>query len=200
MWADVLIAQGVLRAEQVDPSYDGSPARFISELGAIAQQGFITAEPYLYENEFEAWARPVAGQTLHDAGYEIYAGMLTINPSRQNELDGCLQRLVPVIQQAIIDYATDPAAANDIIVAATDAYGDAWTQTRGLTDWSVVRQVELGIIGNGPNNTVGDFDVERQERLAKMFSVAELTPDSLKSSPDLGVLWTNQYINPSIGF
>ena len=34
-----LIAAGVLSNDQVDPSYDGSPARFIAE-GNIAQQGY----------------------------------------------------------------------------------------------------------------------------------------------------------------
>ncbi len=45
--------------DQIDPSYDGGPSRFISEDGAIAQQGFASSEPFLYEQVFEDWMRPV---------------------------------------------------------------------------------------------------------------------------------------------
>ncbi|MFV2038820.1 MAG: hypothetical protein ACC660_01100, partial [Acidimicrobiales bacterium] len=59
VFADIFVAQGIWSADQVDPSYDGSPARFVAEQGAIAQQGFASAEPHLYENVFEDWAKPV---------------------------------------------------------------------------------------------------------------------------------------------
>ena len=50
--------EGVLSDDQVDPSYDGGPSRFISEGGAIAQQGFASSEPFQYEEVFEDWLRP----------------------------------------------------------------------------------------------------------------------------------------------
>ena len=50
-FSDVFVAEGIWNADQVDPSYDGSPARFIAEDGKIAQQGFASAEPYKYEND-----------------------------------------------------------------------------------------------------------------------------------------------------
>ena len=37
-YAEIFVAQGVLSADQIDPSYDATPARFIAEQGAIAQQ------------------------------------------------------------------------------------------------------------------------------------------------------------------
>ncbi|MGI9614840.1 MAG: hypothetical protein ACR2QO_18160, partial [Acidimicrobiales bacterium] len=40
VFAEIFVAQGIWSEDQVDPSYDGGPARFISEGGAIAQQGF----------------------------------------------------------------------------------------------------------------------------------------------------------------
>ena len=39
------------RADQVDGSYDGTPAAFVAAGGADAQQGFGSAEPYIYEHE-----------------------------------------------------------------------------------------------------------------------------------------------------
>ena len=81
-FADVFVAEGIWNEDQIDPSYDGSPARFIAEDGAIAQQGFASAEPYTYENVFEEWGKPVAFQTLHDAGFEVYSQTLSIVPDQ----------------------------------------------------------------------------------------------------------------------
>ena len=44
---------GVLETGQVDGSYNGTPALFIADEGKSAQQGFGSAEPYLYENEID---------------------------------------------------------------------------------------------------------------------------------------------------
>ena len=38
-YAEIFVAQGVLSADQIDPSYDATLARFIAEQGAIAQRG-----------------------------------------------------------------------------------------------------------------------------------------------------------------
>ena len=85
-FAEVFVAEGIWNEDQVDPSYDGSPARFIAEDGAIAQQGFASAEPYKYENEFEEWGKPIAFQTLHDAGFEVYSQTLSVRPDKLEEL------------------------------------------------------------------------------------------------------------------
>ena len=69
VFAEVFIAQGIWSADQVDPSYDGSPANFIMNGGTIAQQGFASAEPYDYEKVFTDWGKPVKLQLLHDAGF-----------------------------------------------------------------------------------------------------------------------------------
>ena len=76
---DVFVSEGVVSADQIDPSYDGSPARWVSENGAIAQQGFASAEPYVYENEIEEWAMrtlihvasmdPDGAQALNGVGF-----------------------------------------------------------------------------------------------------------------------------------
>ena len=92
-FTDVFVAEGIWNADQIDPSYDGSPARFIAEDGAIAQQGFASAEPYTYEHVFEDWGKPVAFQTLHDAGFEVYSQTLAVVPD-QLEDAGAVPRAV----------------------------------------------------------------------------------------------------------
>ena len=50
-YMDFLTGRGILSNDQVDGSYDGDPSLFIADEGKAAQQGFGSAEPYLYENE-----------------------------------------------------------------------------------------------------------------------------------------------------
>ncbi len=189
-----LLSSGQVVEGQLDPSYDGAPVVFIAEGGAIAQQGFASAEPYNYEFVFEDWGKPVDFQLIHDAGWETYAAPLAVLQDRFDELSPCLTEFVPVVQQAVVDYVADPAATNALIVEAVAAYEDFWVYDDALAQWSVDKQVELGLVGNGPNATVGDFDIERLERFipiaSEVFGAEGITPDDLV---------TNEFIDSSIG-
>ncbi|MFP5331727.1 MAG: ABC transporter substrate-binding protein, partial [Acidimicrobiia bacterium] len=155
-FGDVLVAQGILSADQIDPSYDGSPARFIAEGGAIAQQGFASAEPYNYEFVFEDWGKPVAFQLIHDAGFQVYSQALSIRAGDLETLRPCLEQLVPIMQQAAVDYANDPARVNAMIIDAVEQYDSFWVYDEGVAQYSIDTQVALGLVGNGPDGTIGN--------------------------------------------
>ena len=103
-FTDVLVGQGILHEDQIDPSYDGGPTRFIGENGAIAQQGFASSEPFQYEFVYEDWMKPVAYQTIHDAGFQVYSQTLAIRPEDLETLRPCLELFVPVVQQSAVDF------------------------------------------------------------------------------------------------
>ena len=194
-FADVFVAEGIWHADQIDPSYDGSPARFVAEDGAIAQQGFASNEPYTYEH-LEEWGRPVRFQTLHDAGFEVYAQMLAIVPDRLEELRPCLELFVPIVQQAAIDYIEAPDRANAIIIDAVEQYDTFWTYDEGLAQYAVETQRDLGIIGNGPDGTLGNFDEQRVQRVIDQISDAGLdVPEDLTAAD----LVTNEFVDMNIG-
>jgi hypothetical protein len=197
VFSEVFVAQGIWSANQIDPSYDGSPARFIAEGGAIAQQGFASAEPYDYENTFSDWGKPVAFQTLHDAGFEVYAATLGIRPDQKDELDDCLKEIVPVFQQSVVSYINSPERTNAIIVDAVEQFADSWTQSMEITAWSVEQQKELGLVGNGPDDTVGNMVGDRIQGVIDGMSQAGMAVPSGLSANDL---FTNEYIDESIGF
>jgi len=197
VFSEVFVAQGIWSADQIDPSYDGSPARFIAEGGAIAQQGFASAEPYDYENTFTDWGKPVAFQTLHDAGFEVYAATLGIRPDQKAELDDCLKEIVPVFQQSVVSYINSPERTNAIIVDAVEQFADSWTQSMEITAWSVDQQKDLGLVGNGPDDTVGNMVGDRIQGVIDGMSQAGMAVPSGLSADDL---FTNEYINESIGF
>jgi hypothetical protein len=197
VFSDVFVGNGTWSRDQVDPSYEGSPARFIAEDGAIAQQGFASAEPYTYEHVFEEWMKPVAYQTLHDAGFQVYSQTLAVRAAELEELRPCLEQFVPIVQQAAIDFVNAPDRANAIIIDAVDQYDDFWVYDQGLADYSVETQVALGLVGNGPDDTLGNIDEARvQTVIDQMRDDAGLdVPDGLVAAD----LFTNDFIDPNIG-
>ena len=193
---DVFVAEGVITKDQIDASYDGSPARFISEGGKVAQQGFASAEPYQYKNEFMDWGKDVAYQLIHDAGFEIYAAPLAIRAEDKEALAPCLKKFVPIVQQAAIDYSKDGARANAIIIDAVAKYADFWVYGEGVAAFSQQTQKELGLIGNGPDKTLGNFDMDRANKVLQQMKDAGLdVPAELKAED----IYTNEFIDSNIG-
>ncbi|HSJ29201.1 MAG TPA: ABC transporter substrate-binding protein [Acidimicrobiia bacterium] len=195
-FVDVLVAQGILQADQVDPSYDGSPGRFIASRGEIAQQGFASAEPYTYEFVFQEWGKPVEFQLIHDAGFQIYGQALAVRAAGLDTFRPCLERLVPIMQQAAVDYARDPSRVNAMIVDVVDRYDSFWVYEQGVAEYSVATQLELGLVGDGPDSTLGNMDPTRvQAVIDAMVSAGMNVRDGL-SAADIS---TNEFIDPAIG-
>lgn len=196
-FADVFVGQGIWNAGQIDGSYDGSPTRFIAEGGAIAQQGFASAEPFTYEHVFTDWGKPVAYQTLHDAGFQVYSQTLSVRPEQMEELSPCLEKFVPVVQQAQIDYIGAPERANAIIIDAVEQFNDFWQYDEALAEYSVQTQRDEGFVGNGPDDTLGNMEAERiQTVIDQIRDDAGLqVPEDLEAAD----LFTNEFIDPDIG-
>lgn len=195
-FTDVLVGQGVLTEEQIDPSYDGGPTRFIGENGAIAQQGFASSEPFQYEFVFEDWMKPVAYETIHDAGFQVYSQTLAIRPEDLETLRPCLELFVPVVQQSAVDFIADPARTNAAIVDIVEQYDTFWTYTPELAEYSVQTQLELGLTGNGPDDTLGNMDEARIATVLEQVRDAGLeVPEDLEPT----ALFTNEFIDESIG-
>ncbi len=194
---EVFIAQGIWSRDQVDPSYNGSPARFVAENGSIAQQGFASSEVYTYEYIYEEWGKPVAFQLLHDAGFEIYSQTISIRPRELDELSPCLEKVVPIIQQAAVDFIASPGRANAIIVDAVEKYQDFWVYQPDLAEFSVQAQIDFGLIGNGPDDIVGNMEEARIQKVIDDMKAAGMDIDPDLTATDL---FTNRFIDPSIGF
>ena len=192
----VFIAQGIWSADQVDESYNGAPARFISEGGAIAQQGFASSEVYTYEHDYEEWGKPVAFQLLHDAGYVVYSQTIAVRPTDMGSMRPCLERLVPIIQQAVLDYYQSPERANAIIVDAVEQFQDFWQYSPELAAFSARVQRQYGLAGNGYDTTIGDLEGHRIQRVIDSMKAA-----GMEVNPGLNArhLFTNEFIDWDIG-
>lgn len=199
-YMDYLTGAGILREEQLDGSYDGSPAAFVASGGEDAQQGFASAEPFIYENEVEAWGKPVEYQLIHDVGFEVYAGSLSVREDKLEELSGCLTELVPVMQQADLDFLEAADETNALIVELVEEYDTGWVYGQEVADYSVTTQRELGLVGNGPDDTHGNFDTERLDNLIELvtpiFTEQGTAPADGLTAEDIS---TNEFIDTSIG-
>lgn len=199
-WMEYLMAKGVLSEKVVDGSYDGTPGNFVAGGGKDAQQGFASAEPYIYQNEISAWKKPVAYQLIHDAGWQIYQAAVSVRSADESTLDGCLAKLVPVLQQAEADFFEDPKPVESLILDLVTEFNTGWVYSQGVADFSVKTMIEQKIVGNGNNTTLGDFDADR---VKKVFDESIPLFTTLGSNPKPGLraedIYTNKYIDSSIG-
>ncbi|HZD38161.1 MAG TPA: hypothetical protein VE664_05935 [Actinomycetes bacterium] len=199
-YMDYLIGSGILRKSQVDASYDGSPARYVTSGGKVAQQGFATSEPYVYENELRNWKRPVAFQLINDTGYPVYTSSLSIRSAEKAQLSECLKRLVPMFQQAQIDYLNKPEPVNNLIVQLNKDYNSKYPMDTGLAKFTADQERKLGIVGNGSDKTLGNFDMNRIKRTMDIVGpiyAAQKQPIKAGLKPE--DIATNEFINPAIG-
>ncbi|CAO5259775.1 hypothetical protein [Frankia sp. AgKG'84/4] len=197
-----LLGAGILRQGQVDGSYDGSPSRWVTEDGKVAEAGFATSEPYIYKNELDdRHSYDVNLQLINDTGYPVYGQTLAARGGDEGRLAPCLKKLVPIIQQSQADFMANPKTANDLIIKAvkSDA-GSVWNYSPGLATYAVQTMKDRGLVSNGSNSTIGDMD---QSRISRMIQI--LTPiyagqkKPVRNGLSPTDLFTNQYLNTSIG-
>lgn len=198
-FSEVFVAQGIWSEDQVDPSYDGSPARFVSEGGSIAQQGFASSEVYTYEHVYEEWGKPVAFELLHDAGFQLYSQTIGVRPRDMEEMRPCLELIVPVIQQSVVSFDASPDGGNAVIVDAVERYASFWVYPPELADYSVQAQRDFGLIGNGPDDIVGNMEADRIQGVLDAIVGTSLAAD-VQEGLSAEDIFTNEFIDPSIGF
>ncbi|WP_019928224.1 hypothetical protein [Nocardia sp. BMG111209] len=196
-YMDYLTGAGILDKAQIDGSYDGTPATFVAAGGAKAQQGFSSSEPYLYQQKIAQWHKPVAYQLVHDVGFPTYKSAMSIRSAELDKNSACLQKLVPVLQRAEVDYFADPSRANDLIVQAVQKYNTGWVYDTGNADYATRTMKETGLIAR---TGMGGFDEARVQHMIDItrpvFSAQKVTvPADLKPEQ----LATNKFLDSSIG-
>jgi len=194
-----LVGKGILKASQLDGSFDGTPSRWVSSGGAIAQQGFATADPYQYQYTIKQWLKPIAFQLVSELGYDPYGDSLATLPANVTKYAACFKKLVPIIQQAQVDYAANPVPADTLIAKVVTAYNDGWDYTAGAAAFAAKAQLKDGLIANSPDGVLGDFDLSRVNALIKavapIYAKEGKTPKAGLTAQDIV---TNQFIDPSI--
>lgn len=187
VWVDYLVGTGVIDEDQIDRSEQNKPANFVAAKGELAEAGFITAEPFMYEHEIPQWQKPVIGQLIADTGYPEYFQALTVRAEDVTEEADCLKQLVPVMQQAQVDFIEDPVATNELIVKVVEEYDTGWVYSPEAAAYAHEAAVERGVLGDSADGVMGSFDPDRVQTIIDIVAkyskdgdaVAELTPADL---------------------
>lgn len=199
-YMEYLMSSGQLDKSVVDGSYDGTPANFVAAGGKDAQQGFGSAEPYLYQNEVKDWAKPVKYDYISNAGWDIYSSAVSVRAADLTTLTPCLTKLVPVLQQAEVDYFANPAATNKLILDLVTQFNNGWVYSQGEADYSVKTMLTDKLVSNGTDSTLGNFD---DTRMTDFVKLATPVFAGMGSAPKAGLMasdiYTNKFIDPSIG-
>jgi hypothetical protein len=198
-YMDYLTGRGILKKSQVDGSYDGTPTNFVASGGQYAVQGFATSEPYTWSHDVRAWDKPLKYQLIADAGFNFYQQAIGVRKDKLAALTPCLTKLVPIMQQAIVAFVTNPGPTNDLILQLVSAYNNGWVYTPGTATYAVGAMKSLGIVGNAPDGTLGAFDDARVAQLIGILvpiyaKQGKQTLAGLKPSD----IVTNQFIDTKI--
>ena len=189
-----LVSEGVVPNDKVDTNYKGS---LMLATDDIAHQGFATSEPFRYAN-LESGSIETAYQLVHDAGWTSYPQNLAINKLRLETLRPCLAKLVPMMQQAHINFVASPDRTVATILDVVEQFDTTWSQSAELANYAIATMKELGIVGNGDTTTFGDFESPRLDdfivRATPILREQGLTIPDLTASD----IATNEFLNPDI--
>jgi hypothetical protein len=198
-YMDFLVGKHLIKKDQLDASYDGAPDRFVTE--HVFQQGFASNEPYKYENDIAEWKKPVKYLLIDDAGYRIYPSSLSVRPERVTADADCLKAVVPMMQQAQVDYMADPKPINDFFLQYVDDMASFWTLSAAGNADAVKVLKDEGLVSNGPDDTIGNFDMDRVQKLIddSVPIFKDVGIDTIKDGLKADDIVTNEFIDPSIG-
>jgi hypothetical protein len=206
-YIDYMIGKGYMTEDQSNPSYDGSDAAWVADGGNFFQQGFATNEVYKYENEIE-WKdgapAPVDFFTVADIGFDNYPAAITMMRDKAEELSDCLKVLVPVMQQAWVDYLNDPKPITDAMIEINQVHDGFWTLSEGLNA-AGLELLETGctescafggpptpFAGNSSDGSYCSFDEERVQGLYDILApIYEEQGTEIAASID--GIFTNEY-------
>ncbi|MFD3505838.1 nitrate ABC transporter substrate-binding protein [Nocardia sp. NPDC058666] len=198
LYPEWLIARGLVQREQIDASYDNSPSRFVTD-PSFAQQGFANAEPFTYEHEVRAWNKPVGYQMLKDVGYEGYARTVNVRADKLAELRPCLQKLVPMIQQATASFKADPKHVNEVVVDVVEQNPKLNPYSIELAEFGSKALIDGGLIGNDTDGVLGSFDEARIQRIIDEFGpILRAGGANVPTGLTAKDLVTKEFLDPAI--
>ncbi len=194
-YIDYMIAEGIMTADQSNPSYDGSDGAWVAAGGDFIQQGFATNEIYKYENDI-AWTADgpadVSFFTVGELGFDNYPAVITMLQSRADELDACLQLLVPVMSQAWIDFLADPQPVTDRLITINEEHDGFWSLSSGLNEAGMALIESEGYALNSADGTYCSLDTDRLEVLYGILAPI-YADQGTEIAPGIDGVFTDKY-------
>lgn len=143
---------------------------------------------------------PVAYALVDDLGWKPYPATYAILSDRVEDESACLSVLVPVLQQAWVDFLAAPQPVLDELLTVTKTYNNYWTLSPELNAAAIAKFESDGIGSNGPDSTYGNIDGARIEGLFdELKPILDGKAISLPSGYTAESSFTNDFIDADIG-
>jgi hypothetical protein len=108
-----------------------------------------------------------------------------------------------MLQQATVNFMAKPRPTIDTILSIISRTKQGYTDSAARSEHAVQVMRSEGLVGNGKDRTVGDFDLTPGGRVARLLSidVPIFTGQRKQLRPGLTAadIATNDYIDPRIG-
>lgn len=199
-YMDYLIAQGDVRADQVDGSFDGSVTRLVAG-EPVVLQGYITQEPFRLMNEFPDYGREVSSLLIADSGYDIYPAAWSAKPEVVDAQSDCLAQLVPAMQTAQVDYMESPEAVNQSISDYLVEIDQFFQISPEAAAYVHDVMVDEALVTNGTDGVFGSFDDDRMERMTDVLvDIYAGTDVEVAEGLTASDIYTNEFLDSSISY
>jgi hypothetical protein len=198
-----LIGQGIPSSAFIG-GYSGDLDKFVGGSGSILNQGYSTYEVYTLEHLTPTWDRRVGYVYLANLGFRLYQSAMSVATDKLSSLTPCLQKLVPIMQHALIDYVRSPTEVNELLAEFNNkGLGAAfWHTPTGLNNAAAKVMLSEGLVADVPGTTsVGGFDMSDIQNLITsllpIFKSDGIT--SFRQSVKPSEIATNKFIDPNVG-
>lgn len=197
-----LIGKGVPSSGFIG-GYTGDLDKFVTSSGTIINQGYADSEVVNLEHYTKDWDKPVAYTLIWKLGFNDYDDAIEVAKPKLAKMAPCLKKLVPMIQQAQVDYIEHPGPVNQVLATFNSkGYGASyWKTPVGYSKAADRILVADDIVGNadGGKGPLGAFSMSRMKQVAKILlpifkreGVSE--PAGVKGADVV----TNRFIDPHI--
>ena len=191
-----LVDQGVPASAFLE-GYAGDAEKFVTNGGKWLNQGYASNEVYDFTTG-RGWTKPIKYVYVSDLGYDYYPSSISVSKAKLPELKNCLAKLVPLIQQAQVDYINDPATINKVIFEYNDKKFGAgfWKTPLALNEAGAKVMKDDKLVGNGSDSTLGNFDTARVQKV--IDNVKPGFDDRANKAVTPADITTNDFIDKSI--
>jgi hypothetical protein len=121
---------------------------------------------------------------------------VSIRAADKAKLAPCLKKLVPILQQSQIDFIANPEPAIAVILDLVQQYKTGWVYSKGLADYSAKALKQLGIVDNGSDGVLGNFDMARVNKIMEIMTpIMAGQKQQVKQGLKAEDIATNEFIN-----
>ena len=184
--------------------YAGDLEKFVGSGGSLLNQGFATNEVYTLGHNTPNWDKTVGYAYIADLGLPFYQSSVSVANNKLSQLKPCQQKLVPIMQQAQVDYVTNPSEINTLLADYNNKGLGAsfWKTPVDLNDAAAKIMVSDKLVANTPGtSSLGGFNMSQVDQvltaLVPVYQAAGTS--SLNPAVKSSDIATNQFIDTTIG-